>query len=99
MAEGKSQRSTRKRRSGKISPCSRCAEMAECLHEKNETNAIAKETDDRHAEDDVNGWELRADSESQYGVDDTCGETLPHRDLRRVAAGDFAGEVVVNSPA
>jgi hypothetical protein len=73
--------------------------MTERLHEKNETDTIAKETDGRHPKDDVNCWELRADGESQSSVDDTSGKTLPHRDLRRVAAGDFAGEVVVNSPA
>ena len=41
---------------------------------------------------------FRADGESQSGVDDPCGEAFPHRDLRRIAAGNFAREVVVNSP-
>ena len=98
LPEGEGERSARERRSGKIGPCSRCAEMTERLHEKNETDAIAEETDDRYAEGDVNGGKFRADGESQSGVDDTCGETFPHRDLRRIAAGNFAREVVVNSP-
>ena len=93
----KARAAARERRSGKIGPCSRCAEMTERLHEKNETDAIAKETNDRHTESDVNGWEFRANGESQSGVDDACGETFPHRDLRRIAVGNFAGEVVVNS--
>ena len=98
LPEGEGESSARERRSGKIGPCSRCAETTERLHEKNETDAIAKETNDRHTESDVNGWEFRANGESQSGVDDACGETFPHRDLRRIAAGNFAGEVVVNSP-
>ena len=98
LPEGEGERGTSERRGGKIGPCSRCAEMAERLHEKNETDAIAKETDDRHTESDVSGWEFRANGESQPGVDDACGKTFPHRDLRRIAAGNLAGEVVVNSP-
>jgi len=99
LPEGEGERSTSERRSGKIGPCSRCTEMTERLHEKNETDAIAKETDDRYAEDDVNAGEFRADGESQSGVDDAGGETFPHRDLRWIAAGNPSGEIIVNSPA
>jgi hypothetical protein len=38
LPEGEGERSARKRRSGKTGPCSRCAEMTERLHEKNETS-------------------------------------------------------------
>jgi hypothetical protein len=52
---GRRQSSAREWRSGKIGSCSRCAEITERLDEKNETDAIAEETDDRYAEGDVNG--------------------------------------------
>ena len=99
LTEGEGERRACERRSGKIGPCARCAEMTERLHEKNETDAIAQETDGATPRVTLVAGQLRADGESQSGVDDTCGETLPHRDLRRIAAGNFAGEVVINSPA
>ena len=40
LPEGEGERSTSERRSGKIGPCSRCTEMTERLHEKNETDAV-----------------------------------------------------------
>ena len=99
LPEGESEPGARERRSGKIGPCSRCAEITERLHEENKADAIAKETDERHAECDVDGWEFRAGGETQSGVDDARGETFPHRDLRRIAAGNLASEVVIDAPA
>jgi hypothetical protein len=98
LPEGEGERSARERRSGKIGPCSSCAEMTERPHEKNETDAIAEETDDRNAQGDGHCGKFRADGEGQSCIGDACAETLPHCNLRRVPAGDFACEVVVNSP-
>lgn len=81
LPEGEGERRARERRSGKIGPCSRRAEMTQRVHEKRKADAIAKKTDDRHTDSDVHGGESRADGESQSSVDDPCDESLPHRDL------------------
>ena len=49
LSEGKGERSTRERRGGEIGSRSCCTEITERSDKKDEANAIAEETDDRHA--------------------------------------------------
>jgi hypothetical protein len=95
--EGK--RGACKRSGGEIGSCASCAEMTERPNEKNEAYTITEKTDGRHGEGKADGWQFRAGSECEAGIYSASGETLPHGDLRRIAAGNFAREVVVNSPA
>jgi hypothetical protein len=90
---------TCKRGGGEIGSCASRAEMTERPNEKNEAYAVTEKTDGGHGEGDAHGGQFRAGSKCEAGIYGASGETLPHGDLRRIAAGYFAREVVINSPA
>ena len=69
------------------------------MNEKNEAYAVTEKTDGRHGKGNANGGQFRAGSECEAGIYGPSGETLPHGDLRRITARNFAREVVINSPA
>jgi hypothetical protein len=88
-----------KRGGGEIGPCASRAKMTERPNEKNEAYAVTKKTDGRHGEDNAHGRQFRAGGKREACIYGASGETLPHGDLRRITTGDFAREVVINSPA
>ena len=65
LTEGERKRRACKWSSGKIRSRARCAKMPKCLHEENETNAIAEKTDSCDAKGDVRGGKSCADGECQ----------------------------------
>ena len=83
---------------GKVRPSSRCAEITQRLNEKHKADPIAKKTNARHTQGHVQAGNLRADRESESTIDDSRHQSLPHGNLRWIAAGNFAGEIVVNAP-
>ena len=98
MPKDKGERGACEWRSGKVRARSRCAEITERLNEKHEADTIAKKADTRHTKGHVYARNFRADRESESAIDDPRHQSLPHRNLRWVAAGNFAGEIVVNAP-
>lgn len=86
LAESEGERGPRERRGREVSSCSSGAEMPESTDKENETQAIAKKTDYRCAECDACRWKPRAEAERERGVHEACAESLPHRDLRWIAA-------------
>ena len=75
-----------KRGGGEIGSGASCAEMTEGANEKNETDAIAQKTDGGHGEGDAQPRQFRASDESEADIYRASSKTLPHGDLRRIAA-------------
>ena len=98
LANSKGERGARKRGGGEIGSCSSRAEMTERMNEKNEAYTVAKKADGGDCEDNAHGRHFCASGERESGIYGASGETLPHGDLRRITAGDFAREIVINSP-
>ena len=98
LANSKGERGAGKRSGGEIGSCASRAEMTERSNEKNEAYAVAKKTNGGHCEDNAHGRHFCASGEREAGIYGASGETLPHGDLRRITAGDFAREIVINSP-
>jgi hypothetical protein len=72
--------------------------MTERSNEKDEAHAITKETDSCHGENTTQVRQFCANGERKASVYGARDETLPHGDLRWIAAGDFTREIVINSP-
>ena len=73
--------------------------MPESTNEENETQTVAEKTDNRCAECNAYSRELRPESQRKRSIHEACDESLQHRDLRWIAAGDLSGEIIVDSPA
>ena len=99
LSDCESERGACKRGGGEIGSCASRAKMTERPNEKNEAYAVTEKTDGRHGEDNAHGRQFRAGGKREAGIYGASGETLPHGDLRRITAGDFAREVAINSPA
>jgi hypothetical protein len=99
LSDREGERSTCKRRGGKIRSCASCPEMTERPNEKNEAYAVTEKADGRHGEDNAHGRQFRAGGKREAGIYCASGETFPHGDLRWITTRDFAREVVINPPA
>jgi hypothetical protein len=86
LAESKGERGPGEGSCREVSSRAAGAEMPKGTDKENETQAIAEKTDDRCAECDACRWKPRAEAERERHVREACNESLPHRDLRWIAA-------------
>ena len=96
LSDCEGERGARKGGGGEIGSCTSRAKMTEHTNIKNEVCPVAEKTDSCHGEGSTHGREFRASGESEAGIYGASNETLPHGDLQRITAGDFASEVIIN---
>ena len=88
-----------KRSQREIRACPRRSDKPQSQHETREAQAIAKEADDKRAQEYSRWRRGCAEGKSNREIDDSRDQTFDGRDLKRVAGRDFLRQVVVHAPA
>jgi len=86
------------RRGREIRACASRSKVSQRDNEQHETDAIAHKAKQQRFRDRYNAGPRRALRESQQNVHGTRDNPFEHRDLNRIAAGNFLREVVVDRP-
>ena len=87
-----------KRRGGKVRARASRPEMTERLDEQNEADAITKKPNNHDSQGNANRRYRWIHEKSEPGIYGASHQTLPHGNLRWVAARNLASEVVINPP-